>query len=405
MSNKRVSKFITKKEDIDYLVNLTEEETLTTTFIMEMFGEFNGKQRFNSYDLVEIPANSYGPEGKKNKNKFVTTIGAFIFNKCFIEKDLFNLFQYIDEPLTSKKYEELNDKMSYAVLEDEITIPVLRRFIMKTQKYQPYVHILTPNHTMMMLLVTKKVNKRKSELLKKYHKELEMGNEKIADIMEKELLNYATELLQDDPSMDVYNSGAKGSIGNNFKNLFVMRGAIKDPDPTKGYNIVTSSYMSGIKKEEYVDIANSLAAGPFARAKKTEIGGYWEKLFLIAFQHVISDEPGSDCKTNRHILVDVTKNNIKELMYNFVIEGNKLVEITSKNMNRFIGTTIKMRFVSMCENKKPCNMCIGTLFYRLGIRNIGITTPQIPSKLKNRSMKSFHDSSVTFHQININECF
>ena len=97
------------------------------------------------------------------------------------------------------------------------------------------------------------------------------------DQMEKELLDYAAEILKDDPGMDMYRSGARGSFKNNFKNMFVMKGLVKSPDPSKGYNFVQSSYIDGVDKEDYVVLSNALIEGPYKRAKKTELGGAWEK--------------------------------------------------------------------------------------------------------------------------------
>ena len=65
MSSRR-SKTITSPKDIEYLVNLTEQD-ITTSFVMECFGEFSTGQRFRSYDIIEIPVNSYGPKNKRNK--------------------------------------------------------------------------------------------------------------------------------------------------------------------------------------------------------------------------------------------------------------------------------------------------------------------------------------------------
>jgi hypothetical protein len=404
-TTKRVAKEITSKEDISYLVNLTEDETLKLSFIMEMFGDFGGKRRFNPYDTVIIPPGSYQlPEGL-NKNPINTTVGKWIFNKAFIEKDLNQLFRYTNADINDDEFSSMNQVLSYALLEDDISIDKLKRFIMKCQKFQPYVSILSPSYTLTVLNITKDINKKKNELIKKYEKELKAGDEKTADIIEKELLDYAKEILKDDPYMDLYNSGARGSFKNNFKNQFIMKGAMKDPDPNKGYNIATSSYMDGIKKEDYTILANSLAAGPYARAKKTEIGGYWEKLFISAFQHIILDKAGSDCGTKRTISINVDKKNINDLMYSYVVQGNKLVEITSKNRNNFINTTIKMRFSSMCEAENICNACSGNLYYRLGITNVGLTTAQIPSKLKNVSMKAFHDSSLVFTEMDVMKAF
>ena len=89
----RHSKTITSPKDIEYLLSITEKD-ITTTFIMETFGEFDDRQRFRPYDIIEIPENSYGPEGKRNKNKFTTTVGIWVFNKYFIEPKLFDLFHY-----------------------------------------------------------------------------------------------------------------------------------------------------------------------------------------------------------------------------------------------------------------------------------------------------------------------
>ena len=62
-----------------------------------------------------------------------------------------------------------------------------------------------------------------------------------------------------------------------------------------------SNYIEGIAKEEYADFANSLAEGPYSRSNKTEVGGYWEKLMLPAFQHVKNwAEKGSDCGTKTY---------------------------------------------------------------------------------------------------------
>jgi len=405
MPEKRVSRQITKKEDIDYLLNLSEAELLSTTFIMETFGEFKGKRRFNPYDSISFPPNSYGIGKKRNKNTIYTTVGIWIFNKCFIEQDFFEVIGYVNKTIDKKTLGAINAKMSYAVMEDDVPLEAMKRYIMKCQKYMPYVSILSPSHTMKMLLITKEINKKKAELLKKYDKEIKAGDEKTADLIEKELLDYSRELLKDDPSMDMYDSGARGSFDNNFKNMFVMKGAIKDPDPDKGYNIVTSNYMDGAKKEDYTALSNSLAAGPYSRAMRTSVGGYYEKLFLSAFQHVVLDKKDSDCKTTKTISVNVTKSNIVELMYSFVQEGSKLTEITSKNMDRYIGKTVKLRFTSLCENDNICNMCAGNLFYRLGIVNVGTATPQVPSRLKQLALKNFHDSSLKFTEMNVMEAF
>lgn len=412
---KRVSKMITKKEDIDYLLSLKEED-ITTSFIMENFADFGKGPKFQPYDLIEVPIGAYGgklPDGKekRNKNKFVTGVGRLVFNKFFFESEpeLLLYVGYIDADVTKKLYGKTLNKLGYLMMEDKVSEETYKRFCKKSQKMMPYVSVLSPNHSDNMLTITKKINKRKEQLLKEHSAELAAKDDnavKVFDQISNELLDYARELMKDDPAMDMFASGAGGSFENNFKNMFIMRGAVKDPTPNKGYNLITSNYVDGISKDEYSAIANTLAAGPYARSKKTEVGGYWEKLFMAAFQHIVLLDPGSDCGTDRYIEMDVTEKNIDGIMYSYVIEGSKLVEITSENRDKYIGKHIKLRFSSMCKAKNGiCNKCAGNLFYRLGIKNVGAATPQIPSKLKLLSMKLFHDDQLNFTEMDPMKAF
>lgn len=403
MSAKRTSKHITNKEDIDFILSIKEED-ISHTLVMEMFGEFNGKQRFNTYDTIDIPPGFYGPEGKKNKNTFKTTVGLWVWNKYHLEQELHDVIGYVNVTVDKKTFGKINKKLSYAVLEDDIDIEVLKRYILKTQKIMPFVSVLSPSMTEKMLTSTKVINKKKEELKKKYKKEIESGDEVGIEKMEKELIEFSKEYLKDDPSMDSFDSGARGSFGNNFKNMFISKGAIKDPDPNKGYNIALSNYMDGVSKEEYSIIANSLAAGPYARGKKTEVGGAMEKTFVSAFQHVVLDPEGSDCKTDKY--VEVILNHPDDWMYSYIIEGNNLVELNSKNVSKYEGKKVKFRFSSMCKSKTGiCNKCMGNLFYKLGIMNVGTALAVLPSKLKNLSMKAFHDSQVSTVEMDVMKAF
>lgn len=279
---KRISKEITNKDEIEFLLNLTDL-SITSSLVMELFGDFGKKQKYNPYDIIKIPAGRYGgltPSGKekKNRNEFTTTVGRLIFNKFFIEHEpeLLDKFGFINKDVSKKTYNSIYDDIGYAVMEDKISMDCYKRFCNKSQKFMPYVSILAPNHSDNMLTITKKINKKKEELIKANKEAFDNGDVKVVDKVSKELLEYARELMKDDPAMDMFNSGAGGSFENNFKNMFIMRGSVQDPDPRKSYNIITSNYVDGVSKEEYSKLANTLAAGPYSRSKKTELGGYWE---------------------------------------------------------------------------------------------------------------------------------
>ena len=399
----RKPKHITNPKDIEYILSLTEDQAAAKNTIMDLFADFGDGPRFNTYDIIEIPKGSYG-KTKKNKNQFTTTVGLYVFNKGCIE-DMSDVLGYINEPITADKYDEINELVSYAKLEDKITIQQLKDFIIQSQIYMSCTSALSPSHTMVLLLISDKIEVKKKQLLKdKYGEAIKKKDIKAMDALDKELLDYAKELLKDDPSVDMFNSGARSSWGNNFKNMYVSRGTVKLTDDS--YDIITSSYMSGLSKEDLVKANDAAVGGPYSRAVKTKEGGYREKQILYGLQHVKVLPKGSDCGTNRTIDVTLTKKNIKNWMYSFIKQGSNLVEITSDTKDKFIGKTVKMRYFSLCESKNGiCEKCAGTLFNRLGITNVGLASDIFGSRLKNTSMKSFHVSQIKFDDMDVEEAF
>lgn len=399
---KRKAKIIKDQKELDYFLNLSSSDCEKLSVFMECFGEFDGKVKYRPYDVINVPPNTY----HGNKNTFTTTLGLWFFNKCSIDGcGLFDELGYINKPITKKEYKNITSKLSYAILEDRVSTDQYKRFILTLQKFMPYSTIICPTTSEEMLMISKTIEPKKKELLKKYKKEIDAGDAYVMNQIEKELLDYCKEKLKDEPAMDNINSGAGADWTNNFKNMYVIKGAQKDPDPTKGYNLITSCYMEGSSKEDYPKLANSLAAGPYSRARKTAEGGYLEKLFLSAFQHVILGEKGSDCKTKRTITIKLNDTYLPLMMYSYIVEGNRLVRLDSTNMDKYKDKTVKMRFSSLCESEHICNKCAGDLYYLLNVKNIGTATPQLASCIKNISMKAFHDSTEKYTKMDPMEAF
>lgn len=402
----RYPKLIENSEDLKYILNLKPED-ITKSTIIKMFGEFNGKVRFNPYDEIEIPKDGYGEHPWKNKKSFLTTIGVWIFNIYFIQEKFSHVFDgFINKTINGKEFGNINTRLSYALLEDDISTDDMDFFFMRCEKFMPFVSIISPTMTEKMLTCSTVASKKLNELYKnKYKEQIDAKNPFAADQMEQEVLDYMREYLDGDESMDLFDSGARGSFGNNFKNMFVSKGATRDPD-TGEYNIIMSNYMNGISKKDYAPMANSLAAGPYGRAKLTALGGYKEKQISSAYQHVVLDKEGSDCLTKRHIEVYLDESNIDKYMYDYIIDGPDLVELTTKNMSKYLNHGVKMRFAHMCSSKTGyCNKCVGNMFYRLGFKNIGLALSIIAATQKQKTMKGFHDSTIKFTEMDPMKAF
>ena len=403
---------VIKDEELIKSVIEIKPEDITSTYVVELFGEFDGKRRCNPYDLITVPKGAYGIEGSKrgvNVKPFTTTVGKLIWNKMYILRNpsIYEAIGWVDDIVTKKVFNKLYKKLGYLLLEGKIERDEFKRFAMTTQLTMPYVQFLSPSFTDKMLLSSTYMNKRKAALIKENKAAFDAVDLKTIDAVSNELLKESKEYLKDDPSLDIFNSGGGGDYTNHYKNTYIMKGTVRDGDGS--YKVITSNQIDGVSEKEYATLANSLAEGPFNRSKKTEEGGYYEKMLLYSMQHLRLLEPGSDCGTKRYITVTLTDSNIGDYMYNYFIGSNgKLTEITSENMDSLIGKTVKLRFSSMCEAKNGCfcNMCAGNLWYRLGVsRNVGILTPTIASKLKNLLMKSFHNSQVALTDMNVMEVF
>jgi len=420
-TSKDVEKFdiesLTKENLVNNMLKITRAD-ITYSTIMKLFGTFNGEVLCHHYDTFTVPAGAYSyntafdGSGKQVSNKmaFDTTFGIWIFNILLIRDFGYGfLFGYINKNIDKKGFNKINQTLTYAIMEDKIDTKTYTEFLNTTQFIMPYETILAPNASEAVVTCTRIISKKKDELFKKYAKEIEAGDPVIAEKIEKELKDFAREYLKDDPGMDCYLSGGAGNFDNNFKNMYIMQGAIRnhDPNATQEYNIAKSNFYDGISKDEYALISNSLVGGAYSRSKKTEIGGYWEKLIRDGFQTMVVDEPGTDCHTDKYITVDLTEDNINLHIYNWIIEGDKLVELTSDNKDKYIGKKVKMRFSIFCKNKSCaiCSKCAGNFMYRRGGKNIGLACIQLAAKLKLVSMKAFHDSVIKTTKIDPSKAF
>lgn len=401
-------KDLNKSNIVNYFLALTPE-LITSSMVMELFGEYDGKSIVHHYDTFDVPAGKYeytNSNGKsvKNTSSFTTTFGIWIFNLFIIKGcNLCNILGgYVNANIDKKAFGKMHQKILYALMEDKVSVEDYKKFITYIDFIMPWETILSPAQSEKLLACTKEINKMKAKLIKENKEAIDKGDPVVVEKIEKQLIAFAVEYLKDDPALDSYLSGAGGSIGNNFKNTYIMKGVIRDPDPNakQEYNASTSCYIDGISKEEYSLLANSLVGGPYSRAAKTANGGYLEKLLESALNTVVVDEPGSDCGTDKYIETILTPNLADGFMYSYMVKPNgDLEEITGENVDKYIGKKIKIRSAMYCKQYSKdghiCHKCAGNFFFRRGNNNAGIACSAIATRLKLTSMKAFHDSTIT----------
>ena len=348
-----------------------KESDVTKELLVKYFAFTEEGRRFSPQDRFKLPANKL-----YNKTEIETTVGRYITN-LFLLAPFNGKIEYINEPFTSGRVDDLEDHLSQLLLDKIIPIEQMIDYLNRIQWFG-YVStdFIVPGLSLEMIIPNKVVMKRKEELIKKNKKELEAGNPIVATQMEEELLKLAKEQLKDDPSMDLYTSGSGHKFGTHYKNFSIMKGAMKD-NATGKYHVSTSMYTDGVTKDDYHLFGDAIVFAAYSRAVGTQKGGYITKQMFAAFQSVVLGPKGSDCHCKKTLDIILTKDNYKLFTYRYIVEGGKLVQLTNDNIKSYIGKLVHLRSPLYCQSDQLCNICSGDLYYNLGIENIGLTVTKV----------------------------
>ena len=396
MSNPRV---LNEKEKEEIMSLKYEDITLN---LLKDYFAYRGnpaKARFNTNDKIELKKNEL-----YNSTDITTTIGRIIFNKFILKDDLMGFLGFQNYTIRSGDYESLDKKIINLFIDKKIDVSRIHKYFddLNWLAYAP-TYFIVPSLNTEMYLVPDSVKKLKAKLQKDYSEAILNGDVMKFNEVEKQLIDLAKQEVKDIPGYMIYDSGARGTFGNNYKNSVLMRGGIKDFTNPNDFYISMDSLVDGISKEDFDKFANILTAGTYARAKNTQKGGYISKQLQSAFQHIIIDEEGSDCKTKQLLEITLNKNDAKLFNYRYIKDKDKEVLLTPDNIDSYIGKPIKMRSPLYCTGDKFCNKCVGELYNRMGLTNAGLIANKSGTSLMQYSLKQFHDSSIKIHNINYEE--
>jgi len=357
------------------------------------------KARFNTNDKVNLKKGEL-----YNDSDIVTTIGRIIFNKFILKDDLMKLLGFQNYTIRNGDYEDLDKKITNLFLSKDIEISRLYEYFddLNWLAYAP-TYFIVPSLNTEMYLVPNEVKKLKAKLQKEYSEAILNGDVIKFKEVEDQLIDLAKKEVSNIPGYMIYDSGARGSFGNNYKNSVLMRGGIKDFTNPNDFYISMDSLVDGISKEDFDKFANILTAGTYARAKNTQKGGYISKQLQSAFQHIIIDEDGSDCKTKQLLEITLNKDDVKLFNYRYIIEKDKEVLLTPDNIKSYIGKPLKMRSPLYCTGDKFCSKCVGQLYSKMGLTNAGLVANKSGTSLMQYSLKQFHDSSIKITNIDYEE--
>ena len=351
--------------------------------------------KFNTMWKLHLDANEY-----INKEPVDTHVGIFLFNKLFIEGTVEDAIPngYYNEVITAGKFKKLMSLISEGIMNEVIPIvPNIYNFLRNYEFWSlKLVTVFSPSFTSKMLSRNPQVEAAKKEVLDG------IENEDVTTMVnaEDKLVDMVDKITAGDPGKTVFNSGARGSFENDYKNMMVSVGPTQNP-VTGEYDFIKSSYLGGISKQDLAAAGNIIINAEYPKALGTAKGGYLTKQFYAVFQNIVYGEPGSDCHTNQGLIVEVTKDNIGDYIDQYAFGKTGPVLISKENAQNWIGKKIKVRSPMFCTDECICNKCAGERFYKLGIRNAGLTTNNISSRILNSSLKLRHSLKIKLNTANL----
>ena len=401
-----MSRRITPEEKA-YLLSLKPED-ITYELGMDLFADhikkvdgkvIEVKSKFETDDRFVLKAGEY-----MNKEDIVTTVGSFIFNKFIIEPRFAEQLGYNNNVIDADGLKDLESQLSKLLLDDKITTTDFGDYFDRIQWLGMQFHEpLSASFTMRGLKPNPKVMKRKAELVKENKEAIEKGDVMVMSAIEKELVKLAEQEVGDDPSMDLYYSGARGSISNNYKQLSIVKGPVFNRTIGK-YQFIENNFFDGLSKDELAAAGTNVINGQYPKSCGTAVSGYKAKQISSLGQAVILRKDVKDCGTKGYIETVIPKSMKSKFIYRYVIDNGKPVLMDDNNIDNYVGKKVKLRSIMYCGcDSGVCMTCAGTLFEKLQIDSIGLTTSTLTGALLNLKMKSFHDTSVKVSEINLDD--
>jgi hypothetical protein len=389
------------QKNLEYLFSIKKDEDDMESVIYNLFSkkkqvDVNGQVIINEpmfypYEEIHLKAGQL-----ENLDKDIdTTVGLYLFNLLFLTYPFGNIIPYINKTINKSGLSKIAEKLSDLLLMDKITSQQFASYQQQLVWFNNFTEILIPGVTTNLLVVPDVIKDELKRLINENKEAIEKGDVvTYVNNVENKILDFAEAWYKknDPDGWRLYGLGGKPSFRNNFKNMFLEVGPIKDIVTGK-YKISTNNFSDGIPPEEYSEYANSAIAGSFSRGVSTQWAGAKTKEFSTAFESLVI-EPNSDCKSNKTIPIKVTKENLQDMKWVWIIENNSLVLLTPDNIDQYIGKVVNCRTPLYCNSDNLCEKCAGDLYRRLGIVNAGLSLNKITSIFLNRLLKMMHDSTV-----------
>jgi hypothetical protein len=387
------------------LLNIKKSD-VSISLLSQKFGTTTSKEH-GKFEIIPPYFDTRAPLHLKagefiNKTDVDTTVGIFLFNKIMVEDFIEELVPngYYNEVITAKAFKNLLNIVSKGVLEKKI--PVVPNLISFLKAYEFYslkaTAIFSVSYTPTILKPNSEIIKERDKLFDKVDK----TNLSQMTEVEDKLVADARKINKHDPAMAIYDSGARGSFENDYKNMSIMVGLVANPE-TRGFDFIKSNYLDGLQKEDLPSAGNVVVSAAYSRAIGTAEGGYLAKQFYAVYQSIVIDKPGTNCGTHEGFHVVLTPNMVDLFRYqNIMLPNGSLVVLDDESAKKYMGKKVLIRSPMFCLSDHICAACAGKRPEMMEMSNLGLTTGKVANTLLEKKLKAWHNSKVKMDEVNPN---
>lgn len=263
---------ILSKEDRAYLLSLKKED-LTVSKITSLFSKTAKKE--DGKMVISQPRFDVRSKLALKKGEYInetdvpdTTVGSFLFNKIMVEGTVEDIVpnHYFNDVINEKGFGKFLKLISEGVMQEKIPVdPNLTRWLKDYEFYSMKLStIFSPSYTEGLLKHNTEVVKEREKILKS-NKEGKTDIKTLVD-MEDKIVAKARKELKNDPGMTLFDSGARGSFENDYKNMNLSLGAVAKPGKDGEFYFVESNYIDGLQKKDMVSSGNVVVNAAFPKA-------------------------------------------------------------------------------------------------------------------------------------------
>ena len=394
MANKEAVKKIHEIEPKDISVSwLFKELRLADT---TKFTKLN-----DVHDLINLLPGEYGTSSKEGSQ---CTIGQLILWKLLFMECKIPL---MNEPWTGKVMDKVFNQVGQNIKDGIIDMDTYKRMENRYESFSMRIgSFINPSISPSMLCLTPEILELKGKLLKENEEALKNNDIVVAGEIEDKLLDAVKQTYKDDPAFELMASGV-AKLGNTFKTMAVMQGAMPQDTQFNKFQVVTNSLNEGTPKTDMTYVSNTAVVGGYSRGKGPEEGGALAKTANYVYQTIMIDKHGTDCGTKVYPEIEIRAEYATSYLGRYIVEGNSLVLITKDNLAKYTGKKVKMRSVLTCKSKNICSKCAGEFIYEMyDIYDkpiaFGLKLNKQQHELVQKRLKLSHDVTVHFKSLDFN---